>query len=114
MTVSTNRGKIVSMKVVNRRERWIGFRLNILGIRVWENTCQLVAISRGQWDTLGPRWDLPVQVPVTPEDLKAAASDTLRLTAYQYVNQNPGTDLADLLALRKDFEVAMRGATTSS
>jgi len=58
-----------------------------------------------------------VQVPATPEDLKAGASDTLRLTAYQYVNQNPGTDLADLLAMRKVFEAAMHGeeaATASS
>ena len=65
------------MKVVNRRERWIGFRLNILGIRVWEDSCQLVAVNRGQWDTLGPSWDLPVQVPETAEELKAAVSDTL-------------------------------------
>jgi hypothetical protein len=92
---------------VNRTERWIGFRLNIIGIRLWENACQLVSINRGQWDTLGPRWDLPVYVPQTPEELKAAVADTLRLTAYQYVNENKGSDLADLLAMRKDFETAM-------
>jgi hypothetical protein len=97
------------MKVVNRRERWIGFRLNILGIRVWEDSCQLVAVNQGHWVTLGPRWNLPVHVPETTEELKAAVFDTLRLTAYQYVNQNPGTDLADLLSCRKGLETAMAG-----
>src|SRR5690242_972687 len=96
------------MKLVNRKERWIGYRLNIIGIRVWENECQLVSISRGQWNMLGPRWDLPVHVPETPEELKAAVADTLRLTAYQYMNENKRSDLADLLARRKEFETAFQ------
>ena len=44
------------MKVVNRAEGWIGYRSNILGIRVWENDCQLVAkIGGDKWETIGPR-----------------------------------------------------------
>ena len=102
----------MGMKVVNRSEGWVCYRLNILGIRVWqEGSCQLIAMNRGHWDTLGPRWDLPVNVPETPEELKLAGSDTLRLTAYQYVAENPGSDLADVLAKRKNFTSAMQDAS---
>jgi hypothetical protein len=102
------------MKVVDRTEGWVCYRLNILGIRVWqEGSCQLIAIHRGHWDTLGPRWDLPVNVPETPEELKLAGADTLRLTAYQYVTTHPETDLADVLAKRKDFEMAMQTSDAS-
>jgi hypothetical protein len=96
------------MKVVNRAERWIDYRLNILGIRALESSCQLIARGAGEWSTIGPRWDLPVNVPQTPEELKTAVADTLRLTAYQYVDENKGSDLADVLARRKDFEMAMQ------
>ena len=102
------------MKVVDTAGRWIGYRLNILGIRVFEDSCQLVAIGRGNWETLGPRWDLPIHVPETPEELKLAASDTLRLTAFQYVMANPGSDLGDVLAKRKDFESAMQDINAAS
>jgi hypothetical protein len=51
-----------------------------------------------------------VRVPDTPEELKAAAADTLRLTAYQYVNENPGSDLAHMLAKRKDLETALQAS----
>jgi hypothetical protein len=108
--MAAKRGKIMTMKVVNRNERWIDYRLNILGIRVWESACQLIAKGAGEWSTIGPRWDLPVQVPQTPEELKAAVSDTVRLTAYQYVSEKPGSDLADLLARRRDFEAALQAS----
>jgi hypothetical protein len=100
------------MKVVDTAGRWIDYRLNILGIRVWENSCQLVAKGAGEWSTIGPRWDLPVQVPRNPEEVKAAALDTLRLTAYQYVTEHKVSDLADVLAKQKDFEMAMQGEGT--
>lgn len=99
-----------AMKVVNRRERWIGFRLNILGIRVWADGCQLVAKSGDQWVTLGQRRELPVEVPRTAEDLTEAASDPLRFTAYQYVSEHPGTDLAEVLGRQKDFDFALLDA----
>jgi len=105
---------IESMKVVNRKDGRIGYRLNQLGIRVFEDSCQLVAIGRGNWETLGPRWNLPVHVPETPEELKLAMADTLRLTAYQYVMANLGSDLADVLARRKDFESAMQDANAAA
>jgi hypothetical protein len=102
------------MKVVNREEKWIGFRLNILGIRVWDDGCQLVAKNGDQWVTLGPRRNLPVEVPRTPEELKEAAADTLRLTAYQYVCEHKKTDFAELLAKRKTLDSAMMDADAAS
>jgi hypothetical protein len=36
------------MKVADAVARTIDYRLNILGIRVWENSCQLVARSSGE------------------------------------------------------------------
>jgi|SRR5882672_10565510 len=101
------------MKVVNRGERWIGFRLNILGIRVWEDACQLVAKNEKQWVTLGQSRRLPVHVPRTAEELAETASDPLRLTAYQYVWAHPGSDLEELLAKRKTLESAMLDPSAS-
>jgi hypothetical protein len=95
------------MKVVNRTERWIGYRINILGVRVWENACQLVAKNGNGWETIGPRWDLPVHVPRNAEELKAAGADTVRLTAYQYDAERPGSDIVEVLAKTKDFESAL-------
>jgi hypothetical protein len=103
-----------SVRVVNRSGRWIGHRLNILGIRVWVDTCQLVARNGTEWITLGPPRDLPVHVPRNAEELREAASDPLRLTAYQYLTEHPGSDLAELLAKRKDFESALQIESAAS
>ena len=86
----------------------IDYRLNLLGIRVWKDGVQLIAKWRdNEWTTIGPRRDLPLRFPLTPSDLSAAASDTLRLTAYQYSMECPGSDLRAVLALEKAFESAM-------
>jgi hypothetical protein len=55
-----------------------------------------------------------VQVPRTAEELKSAASDPLRLTAYQYVLEHQGTDLAELLAKRKTFDSARLDSSAAS
>jgi hypothetical protein len=41
------------------------------------------------------------------EALKTAGSDTLRLTAWQYMNEHPGTDISEVLSQRKDFNLAL-------
>ena len=100
------------MKVANATAGTIDYRLNILGIRVWENGCQLISKdANGSWSTLGPRWDLPVQVPQNTEELKAAVADTLRLTAYQYVTERPGSDLVEVLRRAVDFQTALNRST---
>src|SRR5208283_4657067 len=89
---------------------FIDYRLNILGIRVWERSCQLIARMGKDWGTIGPRWDLPVHVPRDAEELKTAAAEPLRLTAYQYCVECPGSDLAEVLSEAKDFAVALEDA----
>jgi hypothetical protein len=98
---------IMGMRVVDRVGRVIDYRLNILGIRVWENACQLIARSGGEWSALGPRWDLPVHVPRNADELKDAVADTLRLTAYQYNAERPGSDLVEVLSKARNFESAL-------
>lgn len=96
------------MKVANATAGTIDYRLNIIGVRVWEDACQLISKdANGSWSTLGPRWDLPVHVPRNNQELKAASADTLRLTAYQYVTEKPGSDLVEVLARTVDFQTAL-------
>lgn len=89
---------------------FVDYRLNILGIRVWEHSCQLIARSGNEWGTLGPRSDLPVQVPKDATELKEAAAEPLRLTAYQYCADCPGSDLAEVLSETKKFAAALQDA----
>jgi hypothetical protein len=96
------------MKIVNREARTIDYRLNLLGIRVSKDGAQLIAKWRGdEWATIGPRRELPIRFPLTPSDLNGVAGDTLRLTAYQYDAERPGSDLRAVLALEKEFDAAV-------
>lgn len=95
------------MRIVNPEAGWIDYRLHILGVRVREQSCQLVAKSGEEWIEMGPRWDLPVTIPASPADLNSGAVHTLHLTAYQYDMENPGTDLRVVLGRQKDFQTAL-------
>ena len=92
------------MRVVNKAEESIGFRLNIIGVHVYRDYCQISAKSGDEWFTVGLRRALPV---IIPEDPAKLGSDPLVLTAYQYEHEHPGSDLYDLLAQRKDFDRAL-------
>lgn len=74
--------------------------LNQLGIRVWESHCQLIGKSDGTWHSIGPRWVLPVEVPHTAEQLAQYWGDALRMTAWQYKEAHPDTDLLTRLEAR--------------
>ncbi len=94
------------MRAPNPDDKCIGYRLNILGVRVWSDRCQLVAKDAdGSWIPLGPSRPLPVYVPADPA--RIAPDDTLVLTAYQYDMERPGSDLRAVLARTKDFETAL-------
>ena len=96
------------MKIVNREARTIDYRMNLLGIRVSKDAAQLIAKWRGdEWTTISQQRELPIRFPLTPSDLKDVAGDTLRLTAYQYDAERPGSDLRVVLALEKEFEAAV-------
>ena len=107
---------IVAVRVAELSALTIDYRLNILGIRVWEHSCQLIAKTGpgAEWSTIGPRLDLPVHVPENAEELKAAAPDPLRLTAYQYNAECPGSDLAEVLRKGKDFASALKNAAPAA
>jgi hypothetical protein len=107
-------GTIMAVKVINEAGRAIDYRLNILGVRVWENCCQLVAKSCNDWGPIGPRWDLPISVPQNAEELKLASADTLRMTAYQYDVERPGSDLVEVLSKRKNFSAACKDASAAA
>ena len=100
----------MSMRSADPEAGTIDYRLNILGIRVSEHGCQLVAKGGdGEWwNTIGPCRDLPVHIPETPEELEAAVLDTLRLMAYQYNAECPGSDLAAVLSKRLVFAAALQ------
>lgn len=100
----------MAVKVENFAARAVDYRLNILGIRVWEHSCQLIAKVGDEWSTIGPRWDLPVHIPKDAEELKSAAAESLRLTAYQYCAECPGSDLAEALNETKVFGAALENA----
>jgi hypothetical protein len=107
--VSVRSGAIGGLQVViiNKDEGWVGYRLNILGIRVWPDKCQLVARTGEEWITLGPPRPLPLRVPTTADELARAANDALLITAYQFIAEYPSADLADMLAQRRDFAKAL-------
>lgn len=104
------------MRIVNPKDRCIDYRLNLLGIRIWEDGCQLIAKRDDGWTTIGPGWDLPIIVPISASEVNAASGLTLHLTAYQYDMEHPGSDLRAILSREKDFDAALaaNGAAAGS
>ncbi len=96
------------MKVVNSETQSIDYRLNIMGIRIWQDKCQLIARHQGRWAPLGPRHELPVFVPRTREQLQFFSDDPLRLTAYQYTLEHPDSDIPLALGKSVDFGSILR------
>jgi hypothetical protein len=92
------------MRVVNRNLEAIGYRLNLLGIRVYRHYAHLVARFGTEWVTIGPPRDLPIEV---LRELREIGSNTLLLTAYQNTQENPCTDLYDVLNGRTNFDDAL-------
>lgn len=98
-------------RVTDRFERSIGYRLNILGVRVWADRCQLVARdAQGLWTPFGSPRQLPLLIPDDKLDLD---SDTLLLTALQYQSEFPRSDLREVLAQRKSFDLALHEDSAS-
>ena len=56
--------------VINNEEGWIGDWLNIPGVRVWADKCQLVARTDGGWMVLAPPRHLPLEVPPMPKSCR--------------------------------------------
>lgn len=91
------------MRVVNREERHISYTLNILGLRVFEDVCELIARRGDEWVSIGSAKQLPL-------DLSTEAgleSDPLLLTVSQYSAAFPGSDLVAILQGERQFEQAL-------
>jgi hypothetical protein len=96
------------VRILNSEQGWIGYRLNLLGIRVHQDGCFLVAkFSPSEWKTVGPKRPLPVKIPSSANQLKAEGDDALLGTAFQYMAAHPESDLGDLLEQKKDFNLAI-------
>jgi len=104
----SNEGTLVAERVANITARFIDYRLNQLGVRVWPDACQLVSKSAGEWQVMGPVIPLPVSVPRNLEELMGAWADPIRVTAYQYLKECPETDIAEVLLRQKPFETALQ------
>lgn len=92
------------MRVVNHAEQCIGYRLHMIGVRVYRDYCQLTGLIAGKWDTIGPPRLLPVTLPAEITNIQ---DDALFATIYQYDRECPGSDLLDVLAQRKSFDHAL-------
>ena len=92
------------MRVANKLEQCIGYRLNVIGVRIYRDYCQLVGRVDSEWKTIGPPRALPVTLPDDPGEVNG---DALLTTIWQYEHERPGTDLLAVLARRKDFDVAL-------
>ena len=73
-----------AVRIVDSEACHIDYRLNLLGVRVRDKDCQLIARGTGSWEPMGPKWELPVDIPADAATLRTASTDTLRLTAWQY------------------------------
>lgn len=95
------------MRVINTEEQCVGYRLNLIGVRVCRNHCHLVAPIDGEWKPIGAPRPLPLELPPDPDQSRA---DALIETAVQYDRERPGSDLRDLLAQRKTLDEVFREA----
>ena len=84
-------------RVVDRNAKHVDYYLGVLGIRVSENACRLIARVGSNWQELGPARSLPIGVPSTPTELLAARDDLVALMAWQYEHEHPWTDLRETL-----------------
>jgi hypothetical protein len=98
-------------KVVDAKGRKIDYYLNIIGIRVWEHSCRLIAKNpraKNGWTVIGAPRELPLSVPRNVEGLKETDRGPLVMTAFQYRAEFPDSDLPEVLGRRKKFEEALK------
>lgn len=97
-------GGVMGQRIVEPSTQWVDFRLNQLGIRVWEDSCQLISKHKSAWVTLGPVVALPLNTPRNRDELLQSWADPIRMTAYQIMQDNPGSELSELLLKRKSLK----------
>jgi len=103
------------MRIVNRTNATIDYRLHRRneGLRVWNDRCQVIVPLGSEWTAVGPQLELPLEVPSSVEDFRTAGEDTrnvIRVAAFFYELQQPGSDLFAVLMKEKTFESALVAA----
>ena len=88
------------MRIVNKQKGYVAYTLNILGIRVYAATCQMIAKQGCAWVAIGADRRLPVEVPDEADNI---AEDPLLLTVFQLRSKFPDSDLVDLLTGRRQL-----------
>lgn len=101
------------VRIKNLAEGYIDYRLNIMGVRVWHDGCQLIAKKGEDWQTIGPRRALPVSIPA-PSQAMQSVIDELRMTAFQFQMEHPDSDLATVLSQSKSFHSALENGNRGS
>lgn len=94
-------------KIVDLESRRIDYRLNILGVRVWENSCRLIAKTEKGWVPVGGAHEFPVRVPEDAADLQSREQSPLTITLFQYKEEFPYSDLPEVLKRDKSFAAAL-------
>lgn len=101
------------MRYIDPAGGFIDYYLNLLGVRVTANDCQLIArnTADGQWEPMRPKRALPIDIPADTKSLEAASTDPLRLTAWQYDVECPGSDIREVLSRLREFRIAVGKAS---
>jgi hypothetical protein len=89
-----------TMRTVNKQKGYIAYTLNILGIRIYAATCQMIAKQGCAWVAIGADRLLPVEIPDAADN---AAGDPLIMTVCQLRAAFPDSDLIDLLTGRRQI-----------
>jgi hypothetical protein len=95
-------------KIVDAESRRIDYRLNILGVRVWENSCRLIAKTEKGWIPVGGPHEFPLKVPEDSADLQSREQSPLTMTLFQYKEEFPYSDMPEVLSREKAFDAAIR------
>lgn len=100
-------------RLVDQAGRFIDYRLNILGVRVWENECGLIARRSNTWFPIGQNAKLPIAIPRNMDELKKRLDDEICVTACQFYIESPQSDIVEVLGKRKDFSAALGEAAVA-
>jgi hypothetical protein len=91
------------MRVINQEKRCVSYMLNILGLRVFEGRCELIAKHGDEWVAIGNARELPLDESVRADQ----HSDPFLLTVSQYDVTFPDSDLLPLLQGKRSIEQAL-------
>ena len=90
----------------------VDYRLNLLGIRIWDGHCCLIAKGQDGWRPIGPVHILPIHMP-TRHELRNSSAGVLRVTAHQYQAEHPDSNLAQRLLTSQPEERELTGGKSS-